>query len=120
MDAVINLMKYCSGAVILGYPQRIFTTRMAKGTHVEFDEFMSLPTPWNQIEGALAYQLNIPILVITHAGISGGIFDHGVLGKFIFSANLNDSQWFRKKDKLAIFELWKKEVEQYGKKKGFY
>ena len=120
LDAVINLMKSCSGAVILGYPQRIFTTRMAKCTRVEFDKSVSLPTPWNQIESVLAYQLNIPILVIAHTGISGGIFDHGVTGKFIFSANLDNLQWFREKDKLIIFELWKKEVDQYGKKKSIH
>ena len=120
LDAVINLMRSCSGAIILGYPQHTFSTRIIKGSHVEFDKCMSFPTPWNQIEGAFAYQLDLPILVIAHTGISAGIFDRGVLGRFIFTADLENPQWFRKKDKLTIFKLWKKEVEQYGKKKSFH
>lgn len=29
------------------------------------------PTPWNQIEGALAYRTGTPVLVIAHPGVEG-------------------------------------------------
>jgi hypothetical protein len=102
-------MGSCSGAIILGYPQNTFLTRKSKGSHVEFDEFSTFPTPWNQIEGVLAYERGIPTLVIAHMDISGGIFDHGVLGRFIVTADLGNLRWFHEK-----------EVEQYGKKKSLH
>ena len=50
---------------------------------------MDLPTPWNQIEPAIAFSLKIPSLIIREQGIEGGIFDLGKFGSFYSS----DKYW---------------------------
>src|SRR5437867_13172289 len=77
--AVLKIMNECHGAVILGLKQIHINQGILKpNTRSERKvEDMDLPTPWNQIEAAIAFSLKIPTLIITEQGIEGGIFDIG-------------------------------------------
>ncbi len=106
LKAVIDLMKECRGAIILGYPQyEIFTERTKAGIQ-EGVLGLKVPTPWNQIEGAIAYCRNIPVLVIAQDGIGGGIFDFGVTGGFVLCTNLASKDWHKKKEFQGVFKEW--------------
>lgn len=83
LKGVMDLMKTCSGAIILGYPQYEVTAALSKAAIPEHRISAVFPTPWNQIEGTLAFKQRIPVLVVAHEGVTGGIFDYGVTGQYV-------------------------------------
>lgn len=115
MDAplrgVIDLMKNCKGAIVLGYPQYEVTMQIKKGASQEHIKTITLPTPWNQIEGTLAFYRKIPVLVVAHKGISGGIFDTGVTGQFVLSIDLTSKDWHKSDEFQGVFTEWKKQLK---------
>jgi len=68
------------------------------------------PTPWNQIEATLAFKQRIPVLVIAHEGVSGGVFDYGVTGEYVHIAKLNRKDWHKEKHFQGVFQQWKKRI----------
>ncbi len=108
--AVMNLMEQCKGAIILGYPHHEVTYSMKKGEETLNEHRIILPTPWNQIEGALAYKKEIPVLVIAQDEVEGGLFDYGVTGEFIHKTDLNSDKWFKSKEFMGIFRDWKSRI----------
>jgi hypothetical protein len=110
LKAVINLMKQCKGAIILGYPYHEVTYSLKKGKEKIKEHSILLPTPWNQIEGSLAYKQNIPVLVNAQNGVEGGLFDYGVTGEFVYKTDLSSNKWFLSDEFLGIFQAWKKQI----------
>ena len=111
LSGVIDLMKKCKAAIILGYPQYEIRATLLKSTSTEKEITQFFPTPWNQIEATLAFQQNIPVLVIAHNGISGGIFDHGVTGEYICAIDLSMKEWFMDKNIQGVFKEWMKRIQ---------
>jgi hypothetical protein len=105
LQAVIDLMKTCNGAIILGYPKQ---TICISGFSADFR--IELSTPWNQIEGALAYALQKPTLVVSHTGVKGGVFDYGITGEFVLRANLESEGWFQTPEFTGVFNDWKAKI----------
>ena len=99
-------MGTCAGAIILGYPKQGFAL-----TGFDRDVAVELPTAWNQIEGALAYALGKPTLVVAHKGIQGGVFDYGVTGEFVFKCDLGSTGWFKANDFSGCFNDWQKRLQ---------
>ncbi len=110
LRAVIDLINGCSGAIILGYPQLEFSHEARRSAEVQNKVSYALPTPWNQIEGALAYASHKPILVVAHPGISGGVFDHGITGEGVLHLDLAQATWFEKPEFQQPFAEWLGEV----------
>ncbi len=108
--AVMKLMEQCKGAIILGYPHHEVVYSLTKGGEVINEHGLLLPTPWNQIEGTLAYKNGIPVLVIAQEEVEGGLFDYGVTGEFVHKANLTSDKWFKSDEFLGIFQDWKKQI----------
>lgn len=108
LDGVINIMKECKGAVILGYPQISINSGSIKGNALE--TAIILPTEWNHIEAGLAYSMKIPLLVIHHIGINRGIFDRGALNSFLFSKDLTNPAWSSEEDINGALRSWRDEV----------
>lgn len=94
LKAVFQIIDECCGAIILGYPQFTIRHEVRRGTKTQNDYGHVFPTPWNQIEGALAYRAETPVLVIAHHGVEGGVFDHGVTGEGVIHLDLSASRWF--------------------------
>ena len=111
---VIRLMDECEGAIILGYPQIYVINGNIKGT--EKNDF-PLPTEWNHIEATLAFSKNLPLLVIHHKGISGGIFDRGAISKFIYEKDLSENNWFLSDNISGALMNWKSSILQRQKEK---
>lgn len=109
LDEVIAIMDECSGAIILGYPQ----IYVAKGNIKEAENInFLLPTEWNHIEATLAYMKKIPLLIIHHKGISGGIFDHGAISKFIYEKDLSKTNWFLSDNIKGALKKWKSSIKE--------
>lgn len=106
--AVRDILHACAGAIVLGYPHTRHSHRVVRGTTTTTAFELDSPTPWNQIEGALAYGLGLPVLVVAHPTISGGIFDHGVTGEMVVTLDLAARDWFKSQAFLQPFE----ELEQ--------
>jgi hypothetical protein len=110
LRAVIGLIDKCGGALVLGYPQIEFYHETKKSTEMQNSVSYVFPTPWNQIEGALAYSRNSPVLVIAHPGISGGVFDHGITGEGVLHIDLSAPGWFQSEQFRQPFEEWAHDV----------
>lgn len=104
LDEVILLMQQCKGAIILGYPQIFVESGRIKNETI--DSPISLGTEWNHIEAALAYSLNIPILVIHDLNVSRGIFCRGTINSFLYSTDLKNPNWFMENDILGALKTW--------------
>jgi hypothetical protein len=111
LKGVMGLMKTCSGAIILGYPQYEVTAALSKAATPEQRISAVFPTPWNQIEATLAFKQRIPVLVVAHEGVTGGIFDHGVTGEYVHTTNLNRKDWHKTKAFQGVFQDWEKRIK---------
>jgi hypothetical protein len=67
-------------------------------------------TPWNQLEGGIAFSLGLPLLIIREPGVSGGLFDVGSSDRFVHQAELS-SKWVESDSFLQPFRQWAEEVE---------
>jgi hypothetical protein len=110
LTAVMSLMDECKGAIILGYPHHevVYSIKKSGKTHTQ-KQFI-LPTPWNQIEGTLAFKNGIPVLVIAQKEVEGGIFDFGITGEFVLKTDLANRNWFKDKGFIGLFKDWKKSL----------
>ncbi len=111
LKSVMALMRTCQAAIILGYPQYEVTAALTKAASPEQQISAMFPTPWNHIEAALAFRQRIPVLVIAHEGVSGGIFDHGVTGEYVHTMKLDRKDWHRDKGFQGILNEWKKAIK---------
>lgn len=106
LRAVVDLIGDCRGAIILGYPQVEFSSQAKRSAKVQDSYSYAFPTPWNQIEGAIAYASNKPILVVAHTGITGGVFDHGITGEGVLHIDLSDKAWFATPQFTQPYDEW--------------
>jgi len=78
--AVIELMDKCSGTVVIALERTYFPTGLEKrgGTNETALSETKFPTPWNQIEAAMAYTRGHPLMVIIEEGLrSEGLLERG-------------------------------------------
>jgi hypothetical protein len=80
LKAVMDLMRTCSGAVVIALERSYFPHGIDKpgGTKASPLDEIRLATPWNQIEAALAYASKLPLLVIVEKGVRAeGLLEPG-------------------------------------------
>lgn len=107
LQAIIEIMDECQGAIILGYPQVEIFHHIRRNVNVTQEPTLLFPTPWNQIEGSIAYGAKLPVLVVAHPGIGGGIFDHGVTGQFVLNEDLSVKDWSKRSPFQQLLTKWK-------------
>lgn len=105
MDAVIDLLKECEGAIILGYPQITLMSGSIKDNPI--NDNLVLATEWNHIEAGLAHALELPLLIIHHTTVSRGIFDRGVLNYFLYQKDFCDKTWGISPEISGALTKWK-------------
>ena len=88
---MLDQMRACSGAMILGVPQLEATNGSFKGTPLSSPRVTA--TEWNHIEGTLALSLGKPTIVIAHRTVVGGIFDRGAFPVFGHSVDMANANW---------------------------
>ena len=80
LKTVTELLDKCSGAVVIALERSFFTSGVDKrgGPKESSLSNVKLPTPWNQIEAAMAYSRNLPLMVVVENGLrSEGLLEHG-------------------------------------------
>lgn len=91
LRTIADCMHECAGAVILAFERIHIATgsEMRGGTSQVHLNDVGLPTVWNQIEAAMAYTLNRPLLVVIEPGLRNeGLLQHGY-DWYVISAELN-------------------------------
>ncbi len=112
LKGVMDLMRTCKGAIILGYPQYEITAALSKAATPEQRVSAAFPTPWNQIEATLAFKQRIPVLVVAHEGVTGGVFDYGVTGEYVHTTCLSKNDWHKTKAFQGVFQEWEKRIKR--------
>jgi hypothetical protein len=118
LQAVIEIIDNCCGAIVLGYPQLQFLHEVRRSSEVQSKVGHVFPTPWNQIEGALAYRAKAPVLVVAHTGVGGGVFDHGVTGEGVLHIDLAAPYWHDEPAFRQPFYEWKTDIEECLRRSG--
>ncbi|WP_428420273.1 hypothetical protein [Methylibium sp.] len=80
LKTVTELLDKCSGTVVIALERMHFESGTEKrGGPKELPlRDISLPTPWNQIEAAMAYSRGHPLMVIVESGLrSEGLLERG-------------------------------------------
>lgn len=113
LDEVISLMDKCFGIIVLGYPQIIIYNGLIKNEKVKNN--VELPTEWNHIETSLAYAKGLPILLIHHKSVTGGVFDRGAVSKFIYEIDLTKTDWTLDDRIYGVVNSWIPKVLQFKK-----
>lgn len=80
LKTVTELLDKCSGTVVIALERMYFPSGIEKRggpKEVPLSD-VRLPTPWNQIEAAMAYSRNHPLMVIVESGLkSEGLLERG-------------------------------------------
>jgi hypothetical protein len=80
LKAVTELLDKCSGTVVIALERTYFASGVEKrgGPKESSLSDIKLPTPWNQIEAAMAYSRGHPLMVIVESGLrSEGLLERG-------------------------------------------
>lgn len=105
LEEVIEIINECDGAIVLGVPQ--ITINDGKFINRSIYSPLELPTEWNHIEAALAYEKKIPLLVIRHPTVDRGIFKQGTLNRFIHEYDFSKPEWIFESSFNNKFKKWK-------------
>jgi len=114
LKAVTELMDRCSGIMVIALERSFFPSGNEKrgGNNEKSLVNISLATPWNHIEAAMAYSRHLPIFVITEEGLKAeGLLEPGydwfVLPVPLDQSKLNTAQFN------GILSDWKGKVLKY-------
>lgn len=80
LKTVTELLDRCSGTVVIALERMYFASGTEKrgGPRESSLSDIRLPTPWNQIEAAMAYSRAHPLMVIVESGLKGdGLLERG-------------------------------------------
>lgn len=118
LKTVAELMRQCSGAVILALERTHVKEAVDKrGSAAEqVIEGVNLPTVWNQIEAAMAYALDLPLFVVVEHEIrSEGLLETGY--DWYVNWITLDQPIFHDRQFLGIFNDWKEHVLAFEREK---
>ena len=111
MYDVLDLMRQCNGALILGFSQMHVENAVFKGgtTSVREQERCEFVTPWNHMEACMAFANELPLLIVKERNVQGdGVFDRSCLRLTPYETNL-DLDWLENKLRPAL-EVWVDQV----------
>jgi hypothetical protein len=117
LKAIKKIIRECDGIVVIAFTR----TRYDKGIEIRRDDNkelsnISLPTPWNHIEAAIAYAFGLPVLVIAENSLkSEGLIESG------YDWQVYWSNWSPADVKSESFKgflnSWRIDVIEYAKTK---
>lgn len=117
LKAIKKIISQCDGIVLIAFTRTI----IENGSEVKKDskndlKNILLPTPWNHIEGAIAYTMGMPLLVIAENGLkSEGLIENGYDWR-VYWTDLNPD--IVKTDSFRGFlASWKDAMDTYNSKK---
>jgi hypothetical protein len=97
------ITRRCVGAVLIGLPRWRFSS--------EQGEAVNLPTEFSHFEGALAWQLKLPLLVLVQSNVMRRVvFDNGFHGRIGEFAPDCGTEWLETRDFTTPFSVWQREL----------
>lgn len=114
MLAIKEEMNNCSGIMILGIPQILVTNGISKPKTQSEKRLCNklYPSVWNQIEGAMAFILELPTMIISEKGLQDdGLFGNGVLPIYKHEFDLSSDDWLNSQAFLDPFNQWMTQVQ---------
>jgi hypothetical protein len=118
LKAINELMGQCIGSVIIAYERLHIDHGFDRPGHPEQKEVqkLKLPTVWNQIEAAMAYNFGHPLLVIVEKGLkSEGLLEVGYDWYVIWSDL--DPAMLTEPSFVGAFSDWKRRCEAYAEQR---
>ncbi|WP_458368386.1 hypothetical protein [Pseudomonas mandelii] len=113
LRAIRRVIAECQGAVIISFTRYEFPSGIEKGKNGSINalQVTRFPTVWNQIEAALAYSRDIPLLVVCESGLKEdglleGNYDWKVFWTDFQPADLNSERFS------GFVQSWKKLVDE--------
>jgi hypothetical protein len=80
LKEISRIMRECDGAIVVAYERTYFDAGIEKRQSANPTQLtsVSFPTPWNQIEAAMAVALGLPIIVMVEIGLrQEGLLEDG-------------------------------------------
>jgi hypothetical protein len=109
---VMSLMRECSGTMIVAF-ERVHVERGAERRGSESEVRLAdcgLPTVWNQIEAAMSYVIDLPLMVLVEHGLrSEGLLEKGY-DWYVQSVDL-DPKTLKGLEFRGVFDDWKSRVK---------
>jgi hypothetical protein len=113
LQLVDELMDRCAGVLVIAL-ERITIERGLERRGSPQQEVVSevaVPTPWNQIEAALAYSKRIPLFVIKERAVrSEGLLERGY-DWYVHSTDV-DPEFLKAREFIGTFESWRRDVKR--------
>lgn len=114
LKTIVELLDGCSGTIIIALERTYFPTGIEKrgGALESTLSNVKFPTPWNQIEAAMAYSKGLPIMLIIEEGLKNeGLIEQGH-DWYILRVKLDNSSLYTPEFN-GVLSSWKKKVEDY-------
>ncbi|MEP6926036.1 MAG: hypothetical protein ABI834_00300 [Ginsengibacter sp.] len=112
--AVKELMNECFGTIVIALERTFLSMGSEKrgGTKEAQLQNLKYPTPWNQIEAAIAYSKGLPLMLIVEEGIkTEGLLEKGndwyVMYVKAEASSLTTTEFN------GVLSSWRKKVEEY-------
>ena len=112
LKAVEQCMRSCKGIVVVAYERLYAPVAIERrgGPEQKGLEDAIVPTVWNQVEGAMAYTLGLPVLIIAQKGLRSEAL---LESKYDWNVQWVDvdARSLLTPDFVSVFEDWRKEID---------
>lgn len=111
LSQVRSVMAGCHGAVTLGLRQMAVASAIMKPDTPSESTLTNfgLVSPWNQIETAMAYAMDLPLLIVKGNVLGNGIFDAAAVDSFIHEIPAR-GDWVNSPQLSAALSEWASKV----------
>ena len=126
LKAIRRMLLECNGLISIAFRRSLiiqgtvrFGTDLPTLVQQPLDNIW-LTSPWSQIEGAMAYQLGLPMLLFREKGVlADGIFERGVVGLYMPEFDVSEiDHYFNTLEWNEILGKWEGYVRSVVGKKG--
>jgi len=120
LKSISKLMKVSSGTIVIALERMYFPNGVEKRGGKEEKELkkIKLSTPWNQIEAAMAYSNNHPLMVMVEEGLrNDGLLEYGYDWYVQSIPNSLNIDYLNSKEFNDVLRSWKDKLEKNKNKK---
>ena len=126
LKAIRRMLLECNGLISIAFRRSLIvrgTSRFGTDLPALVEQPLDntwLTSPWSQIEGAMAYQLGLPILLFRETGVRAeGIFEKGVVGLYMPEFDVSKAEhYFNTLEWNEVMGKWEGYVRSVVEKKG--
>ena len=118
LKTIIELMDSCCGVLVIALERTYFPEGVEKrgGLQETVLKETKYPTPWNQIESAMAYTKKLPLMVIVEEGLKSQGLLNNKYDWYVLSLKPVKESLFTQEFN-QVLSSWKQKVELYKKQK---